>query len=121
MNNTIRFVTGLQKRAKTRTLMESVGRMEIQELSQYHSLLLAWRIIKLRTPSHLADNITAEQDNNISKKLPSLMNTGFRWRVVPLWNSMNQEMKDEESYPRFKTKVKNWIMRKRPPSIQPDE
>ena len=50
MNNAIRFVTGLLRRTKTRILMEAVGWLDVHELIDYHSLLLAWRIIKLRKP-----------------------------------------------------------------------
>ena len=93
MNNAIRFATGMHKRTNTRTLMEAAGWMDIRELAQFHSLLMVWRIIRLNTPSYLADKITVEPDNTISTKNPRLMNTstGFRWRIIPLWNSLSRE------------------------------
>ena len=121
MNNAIRHVTGLHKRTSTDVLMREVGWLDIRELITFHSLLMFWRIIYLKTPRYMMEKLNVQDDISISPQFTRLQNTrmGFRWRTIPLWNSMNLELRTEKSYPRFKKNLKNWILKNRP-QIDPD-
>ena len=55
MNDAIRFFTGFNRRTNTQILMEAVGWLDINKLIEFHSLLLAWKIIRLGSPSYLAE------------------------------------------------------------------
>ena len=119
MNNTIRFVTGMGRRTSTLTLMREVNWLTIQELTELHSLLFIWRTIHLKTPHYLAGKILLnETDNTISTNIPRLMNTttSLRWRIVQIWNALDQDIRQERSYSKFKTAVRRGIMNRRPPT-----
>ena len=96
MNNTIRHVTGLHKRISTDVLMISVGWLNIQELVIYHSLLMMWRVLKLKTPRYMAEKLSMEDDDLIAPQYTRLQNTrsGYRWRTIPLWNSHESRAKN---------------------------
>ena len=111
MNNSARFVTGAGRRAKSRDLMDAVKWLNIREMTQLHTSVLAWKTIKLGTPQHLADNIHLAQDNNIYTTIPRLQHTqqSLRWRMCQDWNALPPEIKEINSLPRFKHRVKSWI------------
>ena len=117
INDTIRFVTDMNRCTSTRTLMESVGWLDIHELMIVHTLLMTWIIIRLKTPSYLSEKINVGDDEKISTSEPRLQNTenGLRRRSIVLWNSLNLELRQEKLYPRFKKRLKIWIMKQRPP------
>ena len=118
MNKTIRFMTNRNKRTKSRELMTLVGWLNIHELTKFHSLLLMWRIVRLNSPRYFENKINVTNDDKLSTTIPRLQNTesGFRWRTVTWWNEMSQELRRELSYPRFKNKLKKWILKCRPPN-----
>ena len=108
LNNTMRIITGLGKRTKCRKLLEEVKWLSIYELAELHSIILTWKMINLGAPSYLSEKIKITEDNMISTDKPRLQNTarGFRWRCVPLWNSMEQDIRTETSLPIFKKNLK---------------
>ena len=117
MNKAIRFVTGLNKRTKTRKLMEEVGWLTVHELQEYHALLLTWRILRLRAPEYLARKFHLDKENRISTSHPRLQNTAksFRWKTVGSWNRLRDVTRGELSYQRFKRSVRREIVDRRPP------
>ena len=113
INDTVHFVTNKNRCTSTRTLMELVGWLDIHEIMIFHTLIMTWRIIRLKTPSYLFEKIKMEEEEKISTLEPRLQNTenGFRWRSTFLWNSMSLELRQEKYYPRFKKLLKLWIMK----------
>ena len=118
MNDTVRFIKNKNRRTSTRPLMELVGWLDIKELVDYHSLLMMWRILRIKKPKYFENKIKIENDEKISTSFARLKNTesGFRWRTIPKWNSLSLELRKENSYPRFKRNLKKWILKQRPPN-----
>ena len=117
MNNAICFVTGMNKRTKKRTLMEEVGWLDVYELQEFHSMLLAWRVLRLRAPAYLAEKLTLDSENKLSTNHLRLQNTmnSFRWKIVSGWNRLSAETRSEQTYKKFKSAVKKEIILRRPP------
>ena len=122
MNNAIRWATGGGKRTKTLELAKSVNWLTLDEMTKLHTLTFTWKIVNLRKPRHLYDNINLEAGNNLTTTIPRLQNSesSLRWRMCKLWNEMNYEMRNMKSLPRFKRTLKSWIKSKRVPENDPD-
>ena len=125
MNNAARFVSGAGRRVSTIQLMEQVNWLTIRELTTYHTLVLAWKMVRFSTPRHLANKITIHPDYTMTTEQPRLQNTemGLRWRIVHEWNTIPQELREAQSLPRFKLNTKKWLKTQRtqpqPPSPPP--
>ena len=108
MNDTVMFVKNKNKRTSTRALMNLVGWLDIKELINFHTILMMVRILHLKSPRYFVDKIKLEEDNTISTSSPHIQNTdsGFCWRSIALWNSLNLSLRQEKSYPKKKKKKK---------------
>ena len=86
-----------------------------------HTLVMAWKAVKLEAPQHIADSISIQPNGSINTTAPRQMNTAqsLRWRMCAEWNQLPQHLKETNSLPRFKTRNKKWIKDSRPP-IPPD-
>ena len=123
MNNTARFATGAGRRTSTFQLMEQMNWLTIIELTEYHTLILAWKLLHFGTPRHLAAKIEIHPDRTMSTTMPRLQNTelGLRWRLVHIWNSIPQDLREVQSLPSFKKKAKKWFITQRDnPSSPPN-
>ena len=71
----------------------------------------------------MAEKLRLEENDLIADQYTRLQNTrsGYRWRTIPLWNSMSVELRAELSYPRFKRELKKWILKARPPNEELEE
>ena len=118
MNDAARFVFNKNRRTSTKDLMQAMGWMDVHDLTDFHTLLLTWRILRLNIPRYLAEKFSRIEDDKIATEKPRLKNTekGFRWRSVSLWNSMIPSLRQEKSYPRFKNQLRKWILKQRPPN-----
>ena len=67
------------------------------------------------TPRHMSENISINPDKTMTTKIPRLQNTsrGLRWRMVDSWNDTPVEIREIVSLPRFKLRLKSWIISKR--------
>ena len=117
MNNAVRFVTGAGRRVSSRTLMYEVNCLNIRKMTRLHTTVMAWKTINLGTSQHLADNISPGPDLKIFTTAPRLINTGnsLRWKMCENWNCLPLEMKQINSLPRLKNRVKTWIRTLRSP------
>ena len=115
MNKTARFITGGNKREHTMKLMTQINWLTIRELVKYHTTVMAWKIVHLKTPRHMIENITQNQDNTLQTTEPRLQNTklGLRWRLVNNWNDTPPEIRNIQNQQRFKTRLKTWIKSRR--------
>ena len=124
-NNTIRFVTGANRRATTRELVTSVNWLTVKELIKLHTLVAAWKIVWQSTPLILSEKFTLDQDRLLYTDRPRLQNTamGTRWRMMTEWNLLPRELRLMGTLPRFKIRVKKWIKDSRTPvpgNLDPD-
>ena len=109
LNNTVRFITGAHRRTDTKTLMNSLN--WLREMICLHTIIMGWKVTKLNTPLHIATQISTSPDNLLSTSNPRLLNTtlSLRWRICQQWNSLPRDIRDINSLPRFKNRVKTWI------------
>ena len=117
LNNTVRFITRAHNRTHSDELMKSVRWMNIREMILQQTLVMTWKTVRIQKPSHLADNITMNQDELLSTRNPRLKNTEMAliWRMCSSWNTMPLEIRQIRSLPRFKNAVKSWIRLSRIP------
>ena len=102
-------------------LIRSVNWLSIKELVFYHTMIMAWKVIKLQTPVDLASKITINQDNTVQTHRPRLINTimRLRWRICQGWNQLPVDLREINSLPRFKLRIKAWIKSTRVPDPGP--
>ena len=115
LNTTARWVTGLRKQTRVRTLMETLGWLTICEMNTLHSCMLMWKMIHHEKPGHLASRIEMEEDLKIKVTETRLQFTqrSFRWKTSIFWNTLPDEVRMETSILKFKKGVKTWIVSRR--------
>ena len=91
--------------------------MYFHELVTNHSLLTMWRIVKTQTPYHMAQEIQVDEDSSVSTTRGRILLTrkSFRWRIIDDWNSLDRELRENNSLPNLKKKLKKLLIEKRPP------
>ena len=84
----------------------------IKELVTFHSLLALWKVLKLDKPEQLHEKFTIHEDFLISTSPARLMTTatGWRWRTVPEWNSLSQELRNCNKLNIFKNGLKKHLL-----------
>ncbi len=95
--------------------MSSVNWLSVREMIRLQTLVTAWKIVKLGSLQHLADKIIIHPDMSITTSRPRLLNTamGLRWRVCQQWGMLSEELRNINSLPRFKHRMKVWIKSQR--------
>ena len=121
LNMTARFITGAHKRTSSRTLMNSINWLNIRELVQYHTLIMAWKVVHHNTPQHLHNKINQDQDLKMTTMNPRLQNTelALRWRICNSWNELETQTRQINTLARYKSAVKTWIEARRTPDPGP--
>ena len=76
-----------------------------------------WKIVRQHSPENLSEKIFLDTDNFALTNYPRLQHTlkGFRWKTCQLWNRMPAELKENESFLRFKRESKRWLIQERDP------
>ena len=89
---------------------------EPEELTQLHSLVTMFKIIRFETPRNLSLKLEIDQHDFISTSRPRLKctETNFRHRTTYLWNQLPAEVRGIRELKRFKIETKSWIVKKRP-------
>ena len=115
LNNTARWVTKKNKRTHSWKLIREVGWLDIEEQITYNSLNQMWKIVKLGKPEYIANRMEVDTNELITTNEPRLLNTttSFRWRTSKIWNTLLLELRSIGSLPRFKSKIKTWLINKR--------
>ena len=112
LNTTARWMTGLPKSTRINTLMEAAGILSIKEQTKLSTLIQIWKVVHMKTPQRLRAMIEVTQDTLISTQHPRLNFTTncFRWRGTADWNNLEQDLREEKSVGRFKTRLKRQII-----------
>ena len=113
--NTVRYITGANRRAKTLDLVKSVNWLTVKEMVKFYTLIAAWTIVWQDTPKLMADKFTLSEDYLLETTTPRLQNTamGVRWRMRNKWNMLPIELRLLRTLPKFKLRTKNWIKENR--------
>ena len=120
MNNTARWITGWGKRTNSSKLMNICKWLNLDELTELHSLTTLWKIVRIGKPRSLNRKISVDENDMVLTNRPRLRNTetNFRHRTARQWNAMPARIRGIKSLPRFKMNVKRWIIQRR--SRNPD-
>ena len=115
MNCIARWVTGGSKKTKIRKLLVECGWLSIIELSTYHTVVQLWKILTYRKPENMSQKIQLDENLDASTTTPRLQFTkdGYRWRSIENWNSIPRDIRSIKSLPRFKRKLRHWIISER--------
>ena len=90
------------------------------ELIAYHSTIQMWNIIYLGKPEYMAEKVEIDENLDIHTEEPRLINTrtAFRWRTTSMWNTIPTQIRELKSLPRFKSKIKIWLIKNREIRLQ---
>ena len=128
-NRAARLVTKLGWYSPVKT---QCGWLSVHQLVHFHSLLLAYKIRAEEKPKYFCDKLKSSFDKEtrlatsggIRKELKIKHKTtqqSFIPRTVDLWNKLPQDLRQTLTLPKFKKKLKLWIIQNIPihPSSHP--
>ena len=101
----------------TRVLLRQCGWMSVRQLVFYHTVLQMWKTMKTHKPVHIYSQLklsNTRSANTGTLKIP-FMNTGlanksFIVRGPLCWNEIPAEIRDCNSLPTFKKKLKKYVI-----------
>ena len=116
LNTTARWMTGLPKSTKILTLMKAADLMTIREQTRISTAVQTWKIVHLNKPQRLRARMEVTQDTQIEVVNPRLQFTTscYRWRAAAQWNDLDQDLRQETSISRFKSRMKRLVLDSRP-------
>ena len=114
-NLAARYVTGMKKTTKIRTLLEQCNWLSIAEMTKYYSAVQIWKTLVLNKPIYLREKLQLEEQDNLSTNIPRLKITGtaFRCQATTIWNELPAQLKTEVSIKIFKRGLRLWILERR--------
>ena len=123
MNDAARWITGWGRRTSGAKLMKICKWMNVDELTELHSLTTMWKIVRLSKPRCLNRKVSIDENDVLITNEPRLRNTAinFRHRTVKQWNEMPARIRGIKSLPRFKTNVKKMDSFRKDPETQTNE
>ena len=115
LNTAARWTSGLPRRTRTQTLMDSNNWLNIREMVQYHRLVLIWKMTHKSRPKKLADMLERTEDLGIRIKQPRIQFTDrtFRQKGSNDWNELPEVVRKIDNIVRFKKTLKGWIKDRR--------
>ena len=122
-NKAARSVTKLGIFTPVRTLLKQCGWLSVNQLVFFHTVLLLFKTLQHKTPQYL--HSMAEPNFNYktsAKEAGKLRNAAgytpknelnlksYRWRSMRYWNQLPADITLISSMPKFKAKLKNWVL-----------
>ena len=120
-NKVLRLLTNLPRHTPTEELVKSSGELSVHQLTAYHSLLSAHKVIVAQKPDYLAKKLvlkTPEEGRVFPHRqaytLPvsgglSITRAGFFDRTARVYNSMPLYIRSCTATPKYKKLVKKWV------------
>ena len=98
-NQAARLVTNLPRTTSKKVLMNACGWLDVRQLTDYHSLVQMWKIIRWKIPGYFSEKVHVEDEGRLSTEAPRLQLTagGFRWKTVSRWNNLPTYLREENS------------------------
>ena len=121
LNAAARFVTGSNRFTSKHELMLGCDWLDIDELTEYHSLLQIWKAVRWGKSDYLRECLLVEEEDILRTKIPRLQLTesSFRVKTVRKWNNLPIFLRTECKLKKFKVGIKMWIKERRN-EIDPD-
>ena len=119
-NKLARWITGMSRKTRTSTLLETLNWFSIKELEKIHSITQLWKILHKNKPEIIRQKI--EMNDNFEIQLQPIRlqftNNSFLNRTSNEWNKMPPSLRMMKSLPTFKKHLKKWIKERR--TLNPD-
>ena len=115
LNTAARWITGLNKRTRIRTLMTAVNWLTIKEQIELTTAIQTLKLVNLRKPPRLLERMTILTDKTIRVQQPRLQLSEdcFRWRSAAQWNNLSTELREVSSISIFKKQMRRSIIERR--------
>ena len=121
-NRAARCITKNGPYTSTKNLLAQCNWMSVEQLVAYHSIIAVHKILCLKKPKYLYDNLRSSyprctrlassgairMDEKFTADL-SLTQSSFRWRGSHLYNEIPAELRMETNISKFKARLKIWI------------
>ena len=123
LNDTARYITGKPRRTSTINLMTSCNWLYTHELSKYQTMITTWTLTRRNIPLYLKIRMTVDDDYKLTTSQPRIQNTlmSYRWRAISLWNSLDDDLRHNNSLPSFKKQLKKLIIARRSQYQNPNQ
>ena len=119
-NKAARAVTKLDWNTPTSELLRQCGWLSVHQLSVYHTVILAFKVIQARSPKYLYTmfntNYSYETRQADSGKIRStrapeleLAKDSFSWRAAVLYNEIPDSIRNQNTIQSFKQATKLWV------------
>ena len=104
LNTGARFVLNCRKSTRVTDMMRDCNWLNVAELTEYHSTLQLWKVLRWETPRYLRDKFSIEEEMTVRTDLPRLRLTRDAWRneTKERWNNLPYELRTETSIQKFK-------------------
>ena len=110
-NRVCRLKTGYKYDVPTAKLLHDSQDLSVHQLTAYHTLLMAHKIIVTQKPQYLSEKLKLKATNykiEANRKL-IISRSGFIYRSSRLFNMLPLYLRMETRINIFKTKVKKWV------------
>ena len=122
-NKAARSVTKLGIFTPVRTLLNHCGWLSVNQLVFYHTVVLLYKTLQNKSPEFLYNMAGTEFNYKTRAKDAGKLRHGadyipdqglnwksYRWRSIRCWNQLPQEITLLTKLPKFKTKLKSWVL-----------
>ena len=120
-NKAARVVTRMDWYTPTEDLLKQCGWLSVHQLAVYHSVVLVYKVMKTESPAYLYSMFnfkyqyrTRQANSGVIKHMEcphlTLSSQSFRYHGSGHYNGLPSSIKNSESLPQFKMKVKKWIL-----------
>ena len=122
-NKAARSVTKLGIFTPVRTLLNHCGWLSVNQLVFYHTVVLLYKTLQNKSPEFLYNMAGREFNYKTRAKDAGKLRHGadyipdqglnwksYRWWSIRCWNQLPQEITLLTKLPKFKTKLKSWVL-----------
>ena len=122
LNASARFVLTARKSTRQSELMSRCNWLNVRELTEFHSLLQLWKLLRWNLPRSLTDTVELVEDDLVSTRRARIKLTDEAWRnaTVRRWNDLPEFLRSELSIGKFKRSLKRHIKERRTRNLEPD-
>ena len=119
-NKAARAVSRMNWFTPTADLLRQCGWMSVHQLSVYHTVILAYKVMQAKAPKYLYTMFNTEYPyetrqadsgrirNGITPEL-EISKDSFRWRATDLYNQLPAAIRGIKTLQSFKLATKQWV------------
>ena len=117
LNAAAHVVLNVGHKTRVWTIMEHCKWFYAQELYMMHSLVFLWKVLHHKRPRNLCGKFELTEDDLVWILVACIQiaNISYRWRAGTMWNNLPLEIRQIDPLPRFKSRLRSWIIEKRLP------